>query len=202
MIDRVGPGGLAYQCAHLYLARNLVNSGKVNEANDMLDGLSDSIYPAVRARALLVLADTAIKECQQFLKKFSDSEQVSQVEFLIGKLAYLNKDYTGATGQLDSFQRKYPNSPQIGQAMMLAALGRMSEGAADDAIDRFTEIIRRFPDNDIAARSKLLMGHAQVSEQKYAQALETFRQLIEQYPKSQYVEHAKSFIERLSRISQ
>ncbi|MBW7989248.1 MAG: tetratricopeptide repeat protein [Planctomycetes bacterium] len=150
----------------------------------------------------LKLYDKAIQECQKFLKNFSGSEQVSQVEFLIGKLAYLNKDYTGATGQLDSFQRKYLNSPEVGQAMMLAALGRMSERATDDAIDRFTEIIQTYPNSDMAARSKLLIGHALVSEQKYSQALETFRQLVEQYPKSQYVEHAKSFIERLSRISQ
>ncbi len=150
----------------------------------------------------LKLYDKALQECQKFLKKYSDSTKVSQVEFLIGKLAYLNKDYTSATGQLDSFQRKYPNSSEVGQAMMLAALGRMSERATDDAIDRFTEIIQRYPNSDMAARSKLLIGHAQVSEQKYSKALETFRQLVEQYPKSQYVEHAKSFIERLSRISQ
>ena len=84
---------------------------------------------------------------------------------------------------------------------MFAALGRMSDRAVDDAINRFTEIIQRYPNSDIAARSKLLIGHAQVSEQKYSEAMETFRQLIEQYPESQYVEHAKSFIERLSRIS-
>ncbi len=149
----------------------------------------------------LKLYDKAIQECQKFLNKFPDSTKVSQVEFLIGKLAYLSKDYTGATGQLDSFQRKYPNSPEIGQAMMLAALGRMSEQATEDAIDRFTEIIRKYPNSDIAARSKLLIGHALVTEQKYSRALETFKQLIEQYPKSQYVEHARSFIERLSRIS-
>jgi len=149
----------------------------------------------------LKLYDKAIQECQKFLKKFSDSTQVSEVEFLIGKLAYLNSDYAGATGQLDSFQRKYPHSPQVGQAMMFAALSRMSEGASDDAIDRFTEIVRRYPNSDLAARSKLLIGYAQVSGQRYSQALETFRQLVEQYPKSQYVEQAKGFIERLSRFS-
>ena len=149
----------------------------------------------------LKLYDKAIQECQKFLKKFSDSTQVSEVEFLIGKLAYLNSDYAGATGQLDSFQRKYPHSPQVGQAMMFAALSRMSEGASDDAIDRFTEIVRRYPNSDLAARSKLLIGYAQVSGQKYSQALETFRQLVEQYPKSQYVEQAKGFIERLSKFS-
>ena len=149
----------------------------------------------------LRLYDKAIRECQKFLEKFSDSTQVSEVEFLIGKLAYLDADYASVTGQLDSFQRKYPNSPQVGQAMMFAALSRMSEGIDGDAIDRFTEIIQKYPNSDLAARSKLLIGYIHVSGQKYSRALETFKQLIEQYPKSQYVERARSFIERLSRFS-
>lgn len=149
----------------------------------------------------LKLYDKAIRECQKFLKKFSDSAQVSDIEFLIGKLTYLDADYASVTGQLDSFQRKYPNSPHVGQAMMFAALSRMSEGMEDDAIDRFTEIIQKYPNSDLAARSKLLIGYIYVSGQKYSRALETFKQLIEQYPKSQYVERAKSFIERLSRFS-
>jgi outer membrane protein assembly factor BamD (BamD/ComL family) len=149
----------------------------------------------------LKLYDKAIEECQKFLGKFSDSTQASEVEFLIGKLAYLDADYASVTGQMDSFQRKYPNSPQVGHAMMFAALSRMSEGIDDDAIDRFTEIIRKYPNSDLAARGKLLIGYIYVSGQKYSRALETFKQLIEQYPKSQYVERAKGFIERLSRFS-
>lgn len=111
----------------------------------------------------LKLYDRAIGECQKFLKKFAGSRQVSQVEFLIGKLAYLAKDYAGAVGQLDSFQRKYPDNPQIGDAMMLAALSRMSEGSTQDAIDRFKEIIQKYPEHELAARSKFLVGYAQVS---------------------------------------
>jgi len=149
----------------------------------------------------LKLYDKAIEECQKFLKMFPDGTQVSEIEFLIGKLAYLDADYASVTGQLDSFQRKYPNSPHVGQAMMFAALSRMSEGIDNDAIDRFTEIIQKYPNSDLAARSKLLIGYIQVSGQKYSRALETFKQLIEQYPKSQYVERAKSFVERLSRFS-
>ncbi len=149
----------------------------------------------------LKLYDKAIRECQKFLKKFPDSTQVSEVEFLIGKLAYLDADYASVVGQLDSFQRKYPDSPQLGEAMMFAALSRMAEGIDSDAIDRFTEIIQKYPNSDLAARSKLLIGYIHVSGQKYSRALETFRQLVEQYPKSQYVARARSFIERLSRFS-
>lgn len=149
----------------------------------------------------LKLYDKAIWECQRFLKKFPDSQQLSQVEFLIGKMAYLDKDYAGATGQLDSYQRKYPDNPRVGEAMVLAALSRMSEGNTQDAIVRFTEIIRRYPDSDMAARSKFLIGYAQVSEQKYSHALETFKQLVEQFPNSRYTKQAQSFIDRLSKVS-
>ena len=150
----------------------------------------------------LRLYDRAILECQRFLKKFADSPKASEVELLIGKLAYLDKDYAGAVGQLDLFRRKYPDSPKLSEAMMLAALSRMSEGNARDATDRFTEIIQKYPKGELAARSKFLIGYSQVSEQKYSRALETFRQLIEQFPKSRYREQARNLIHRLSKVSQ
>jgi len=149
----------------------------------------------------LRLYDRAILECQRFLKKFADSPKAAQIELLIGKLAYLDKDYAGAVGQLDLFQRKYPDSPKVSEAMMLAAISRMSEGNTRDATDRFTEIIQKYPKGELAARSKFLIGYSQVSEQKYSQALETFRQLIEQFPKSEYREQAQNLIHRLSKIS-
>ena len=150
----------------------------------------------------LRLYDRAILECQRFLKRFADSPQASEVELLIGKLAYLDKDYAGAVGQLDLFRRKYPDSPKLSEAMMLAALSRMSEGNARDATDRFTEIIQKYPKGELAARSKFLIGYSLVSEQKYSQALETFRQLIEQFPESRYREQARNLIHRLSKVSQ
>ena len=149
----------------------------------------------------LKLYDRAIAECQNYLKKFPNSDQISQVEFLLGKLAYLSKDYTGAVGGLDSFCRKYPDNPQISEAMTLAAISRMSEGNTQDAIERFGEIIGKYPDGDLAAKSKFLIGYTLVSEQKYSEALEIFKQLIEQFPKSQYVKQAQSFINRLGKVS-
>ena len=85
--------------------------------------------------------------------------------------------------------------------MILAGLSRMAEGNSQEAVGRFSEVIRRYPDGDLAARSKFLIAYAQMSEQRYHDALETFRQLVEQFPKSQYVTHARSFIDRLSKAS-
>jgi outer membrane protein assembly factor BamD (BamD/ComL family) len=144
----------------------------------------------------------AIQECEAFMRRYPDSLQMSHVEFLAGRLAYLTKDYAGAVGQLDGFLRKYPAHPQVGQAMMLAGLSRMADGGTQDAITWFAEIIRRYPDGDLAARSKFLIGYAQVSGQQYHAATETFKQLIEQFPKSQYVAQARSLIDRLNKVSQ
>lgn len=146
--------------------------------------------------------DKAIQECEEFVRTYPDSLQASQVEFLIGRFAYLTKDYPGAVGQLDGFQKRYPEHPQVGQAMMLAALSQMGEGNTDDAINRFRETIRRYPDGNLAARSKFLIGYAQISEQQYHAAIETFKQLLEQFPQSQYVPQARSLLDRLSKVSQ
>jgi TolA-binding protein len=145
--------------------------------------------------------EEAIRECEAFIARYPDSSQTSYVEFYIGKLAYLNRDYAGAAGQLDGFQKRYREHPQVGQAMLLAGLSRMAEGNTQEAIGRFSQVIRRYPDGDLAPRSKFLIGYAQLSEQKYDASLETFGQLIEQFPESQYVAQAQSLIERLQRIS-
>jgi TolA-binding protein len=174
----------------------------VNQASDSNEAETAQLKVIKLYAEHLKLNDKALLECQRFLKKFPDSPKVSHVEFLIGKLDYLDKDYAGAIGQLDVFQRKYPDNPQTGEAAMLAALSRMAEGNTQDAIERFREIIQKYPKGELAARSKFLIGYEQVSEQKYAQAVETFKQLVEQFPKSEYTKQAQSFIDRLSKVSQ
>lgn len=145
--------------------------------------------------------DRAIEHCQTFLSKFPDSPRTSDIEFLVGKLAYLDKDYAGAIGHLDMFQVRHRDHPQLAEAMMLVALSCMSEGRTDRAIDRFTEIIQEYPRGEVAARSKFLIGYAQLSAQRYAQAIETFKQLLEQFPNSKHVSQAQSFVDRLSKLT-
>jgi outer membrane protein assembly factor BamD (BamD/ComL family) len=163
---------------------------------------------AMRLKVIDIYAETlkdgsqAIHQCEEFLRRYPESAQASQVEFLLGKLAYLNKDYSNATGQLDSFRKKYPKHPQVGQAMMLAGLSRMAEGNTQEAIERFKEVIGTHPEGDMAARSKFLIGYAQMSEQQYRAAIETFKQLVEQFPASQYVAQAQNLIDRLNKVSQ
>ncbi len=151
---------------------------------------------------LLKSYNTAITKCRQFLEMFPDSQLVNQVEFLVGKFAYITEDYVGATRQLDDFIKRHPDSPQRCEAMMLAALSLMSDGNTQDAIDRFEEIIQKYPGEDLAARSKFLIGYAYVSEQNYSKALEIFKQLLEQFPMSKYTEQTRSFIDRLNKVSE
>jgi TolA-binding protein len=194
------------------MARMYLAASHHQKAIDIYERLSTLATDPGRARAALLRIvdlyaenlknyDKAVQKCEEFVRKYPDSPEAGQVEFLLGKYAYLRKDYAGAVGQLDGFQKKYPEHPQVGAAMMLAALSRMAEGNTGEAIGRFREIIRRYPDSDMAARSKFLTGYAQVSAQQYAAAMETFRQLIEQFPQSPYVKQAQELLERLSRVS-
>jgi outer membrane protein assembly factor BamD (BamD/ComL family) len=194
--------------AQMYLAAS--NHHKAIDAYERIvaNSKDSSKEQASRFRIIEIYAedlksyDKAIQQCEEFIRRHPDSAQTSQVEFLMGKLSYISKDYAGAAAQLDGFQKIYPEHPQVGQAMLLAGLSRMAEGNTQEAIGRFIEVIRRYPDGDLAARSKFLIGYAQVSEQRYAAALETFKQLIEQFHQSQYVPQAQSLIDRLSRVSQ
>ena len=144
--------------------------------------------------------DDAIEQCRVFLKKFTDSRQAEYIQFLTGKLTYLNRDYAGAATKLDLFQMKYPNSPYVSEAMLLGAISQFSEGQTNEAIERFRRIIQKYPDTELTARCKFLIGYAQVSDQKYFQALQTFRKLVEQFPDSKYTAQAQTFINRLSKV--
>jgi tetratricopeptide (TPR) repeat protein len=146
--------------------------------------------------------DMAIQECQKFIQMVRDGTETSKMEFLMGKLYYLDKDYASAVGQLNGFLKRYPDHPLVEQAMLLAGLSSMAEGSAQEAIVRFTKLIQMYPDGNLAPQSKFLIGYAQVSAQQYEAALETFKQLIEQFPHSQYVGQAQSLIDRLSKVSQ
>ncbi len=162
---------------------------------------------AVRLKVIDIYAETlkdcgkAMNECEEFLRRYPESSQAGHVEFLLGKLTYLNRDYANATAQLDGFRKKYPQCPEVAQAMMLAGLSRMAEGNTGEAVERFQEIIRTHPEGDLAARSKFLIGYAQMSEQKYRAAMETFQQLVEQFPGSPYVAQAQNLMDRLNKVS-
>jgi len=145
--------------------------------------------------------DEAIRQCEDVIQRYPGSSLASQLEFRVGRLAYLRKDYSNAASQLIAFRKKYPEHPQTNQAILLTGLSRMAEGNTRDAIGHFTEIIRLQPDGELAAQSKFLIGYAQMSDQQYSAATETFRQLVEQFPNSPYVEKARNLLDRLNRVS-
>lgn len=145
--------------------------------------------------------DKAIRQCEDVIRKYPDNPEISQLEFRIGKLAYLKRDYSGAASQLIAFQKRYPEHAELAQAAMLVGLSRMAEGNTQEAIGRFMDVIRRHPDGELAAQCKFLIGYAQVSEQQYSAGAETFRQLIEQFPDSPYVERAEKLLDRLNKVS-
>jgi len=204
-IDDMGSSiQLLEDIADMYLARN--SAQKAIEIYESIVKQASGRDEAERAQYNLItvyaeklkLYDKAIQQCRRFLKNFPDSERASQVKFLMGKFAYLNKDYAGSIQQLNLFQQRYPGSPQVGEAKMLVALSRMLEGGTQDAINLLTEIIQKYPEDKLAARSKFLIGYLEVSEQRYSEALKTFRELVEQFPASRHVEEAQRFIERLT----
>ncbi len=96
-IDVSVPSGLAWECARLYLAWNLVKAGKVAAGRNVLDNpygsfnegkgghgkivlqnSCSSIYPAIRLRALLILGDIAERfdRSAEAMKYYQQAAQV------------------------------------------------------------------------------------------------------------------------------
>ncbi|MFC1677129.1 tol-pal system YbgF family protein [Planctomycetota bacterium] len=169
----------------------------ISDSNDA----EDTLLKIIKIYAeQLKFYDDAIEQCRVFLGKFTDSQQAEYVQFLTGKLTYLNKDYAGAATKFDLFQMKYPDSAYVSEAMLLGAISQLSQGQTDEAIERFKGIIQRYPEAELTAHCKFLIGYAHISNQKYFQALQTFGKLVEQFPDSKYASQAQTFIDRLGKV--
>ena len=81
VIANAEPESVAWECARLSLAEELVDKGQVNEADDILHGLLCSINPTVQARALLISADMA-RRLNSTSEAVSLYQQAAQIERL------------------------------------------------------------------------------------------------------------------------
>jgi len=59
VVERAEPGSSAFQFGKLFLARSLVNSGDPKGTIDLIGPLRDSVFPRVKARALIIASDVA-----------------------------------------------------------------------------------------------------------------------------------------------
>jgi tol-pal system protein YbgF len=93
-----------------------------------------------------------------FAAKYTTSPYLPLALYWGGNSKYANKDYAGATSQLQSLIKKYPNHPRIPAAMITLGNSQLESGNKTAAKKTFSEIIAKYPDTDSAKDAKQLLA--------------------------------------------
>lgn len=92
-----------------------------------------------------------------FEKRYPKSPYAPLAIFWNGNCKYANKDYNGATAQLQSLIKRYPTHPRIPSAMLTLGNAQSENGNKTAAKKTFAEIISKYPDTEAAKDAQQLL---------------------------------------------
>lgn len=99
----------------------------------------------------------AIKEYQDYLTYFGQTEQAPSAQYHIGLIYYNEADMDGAVKAFDTVLEKYPENNQTPNAYYMKSMALLRSGQRAPAIEGFKELIDKYPRTEQAnkARSQL-----------------------------------------------
>lgn len=97
--------------------------------------------------------DLALKEYQDYLAYFSNTDYAPQAQFYVAQIAYNRADYATALKALNSFEERYPENAKTRAAMYMKGQILVRTGDRDAAVQEFRQIISKYPGSDEAQRS-------------------------------------------------
>ena len=100
----------------------------------------------------------AIKEFQEFLKKYPESVQIPNADYWLGSAQYALKDYKGALDTFEGLLKEFPNTPKAADAMLnLASCQRALKHIASSK-KTLKQLITQYPASEAAAKAKKLLS--------------------------------------------
>jgi TolA-binding protein len=97
--------------------------------------------------------DLALKEYQDYLAYFPNTDYAPQAQFYIAQIAYNRADYATSLKAINSFEERYPDNSKTRSAMYLKAQILVRTGDRDAAVQEFRQIMSKYPGTDEAQRS-------------------------------------------------
>ena len=139
--------------------------GSLEPRSITIEGVSGMVQPdekKVYDDALKAFQTGNLKKAGEafsaFAAKYTASPYLPLALYWGGNSKYANKDYAGATSQLQSLIKKYPNHPRIPAAMITLGNSQLESGNKAVAKKTFSEIIAKYPDTDAAKDAKQLLA--------------------------------------------
>ncbi|MCX5642999.1 MAG: tetratricopeptide repeat protein [Candidatus Omnitrophica bacterium] len=143
----------------------------------------------------------ALTECFELTRIFPGSAEAIHAQLMVGRIYYLAGNYDQAIAALQGFVSKYPRTEWVPEADLLVALNYLSKQENNLAVGQLRMLISKYPKHELASRAQFLIGYSFLFQQKYNDALREYQKLCTNYPESPYVDPAKDFIRRLSRVN-
>ncbi len=99
----------------------------------------------------------AIKEYQDYLTYFGQTDQAPSAQYHIGLIYYNEADMDGAVKAFDAVLEKYPENSQTPNAYYMKSMALLRSGQRQPAIDGFKELIEKYPRTDQANKARAQM---------------------------------------------
>ncbi|MBI4907845.1 MAG: tetratricopeptide repeat protein [Acidobacteria bacterium] len=98
--------------------------------------------------------DLALKEFQDYLRYFGNTELAIASQFHIGEIAFYQGDFESALNAFDLLLEQYPKSGKAPDALYMKARVLEKEGKRSQAVDALNKLVRAYPNSDPANRAK------------------------------------------------
>lgn len=98
-------------------------------------------------------ADLALKEYQDYLTYFPNTDYAPSAQFYIGQIYYNRGDYDNALKALSAVEERYPDNPRTRGAMYLKGQTLVKTGDRQGAVQEFRQIMSKYPGSEEARRS-------------------------------------------------
>jgi len=137
--------------------------GNFEPKTETVEGITGTVQPGEKKAyddALKAFQAGNLKKADEaftaFANKYSKSPYLPLALYWGGNSKYANKDYAGATNQLQSLIKKFPNHPRIPAAMVTLGNSQLESGNKAAAKKTFGEVVSKYPDTDAAKDAKQL----------------------------------------------
>lgn len=178
-----------------YLALTYASRGKWNEAIDVWQTIVNE-YPQSRAGTTLLFAigetylrqikdlQKALEVYEEFVRKNPTSKIIRHAKFQIGRLYFINENFTKARQVFEEIIRDYPEEIGLCTSAQLGIAACYERGGDwEEAMQAYHKLKSDYPDTKAAFGVPLFIAQYYLRENRVSEAEDAFQEAISEYKK-------------------
>ena len=145
----------------------------------------------------------ATKTYQQLVDDYPNSEDAQQARLKLLLGLYTTEQFEEAYGHSQIILADEPDDQHTRSiALYISGLSLAGMGMDEEAQLAMETIVTQYPSSTKAVYALFWIGSNKLAQQEYSQALDIFTELVQKYPNDKLADRAKSYISKLSSLSQ